>query len=451
MAKIATPPDRAFTWSWLAREAPDLLDDYMQWLAPTDSKGRYLHYEELKRRVVRPLDPEVVWAIVKQARLPQQQAIISLGEPATPCHLVLTPSIQKALSETDQNATEAALQGMANRLGEGARPSYLLQDLIEDESISSSQLEGAATTTRVAKDMLKRQRQPRTQDEKMILGNYRMMVRAWEFRDQPLDPDFIRELHHIGVEGIDDHAYHPGQFRDSDDVVVVDHEGNTVHTPPPARRLERRLQRLSEWANTDHNPVDSALFIHPLIKAIVLHFAIGYEHPFHDGNGRVARALFYWFLFKAGFPAFRYISISLLLKKAPAQYARSYLYTETDDMDLTYFVASQCDVVVKAIHTFRHTCEQATREIELFNRWLWESGLYRQLNDKQRTVFQVARSGIARQFTTRTVENNLGCSYNTAASVLNGLVALKLFRKRKEGREWVYTMADRDEIIRLWG
>ena len=38
------------------------------------------------------------------------------------------------------------------------------------------------------------------------------------------------------------------------------------------------------------------LSIHPVIRAILLHFWLAYDHPFEDGNGRTARALFYWYM-----------------------------------------------------------------------------------------------------------------------------------------------------------
>jgi len=77
------------------------------------------------------------------------------------------------------------------------------------EHISSSQLEGAATTTKVAKDMLKRNRQPRTPDERMIIGNFSLMQFAWEKRTEPLSVELIAELHAVGVGGIDDSKYSP--------------------------------------------------------------------------------------------------------------------------------------------------------------------------------------------------------------------------------------------------
>jgi len=434
----------------IARECPEQIGAYLALNAPLDEKGRYQHFDKLRFRIPAGLDHDLVWSLVKLARERQLIEVISLGDLAHLCKLLLTPAIQVAVSECDRHTTGAALEWMSSKIGEQQHVAYLLNDLIEDEAISSSQLEGAATTTKVAKDLLKRQRGPRTPDEKMILGNYRMMQFAWKNRDRPLSTDLIMELHEVGVEGIDDEHYHPGTFRIGDEVVVEDGEGNVVHTPPPAKGLEERLEVMSEWVNTAHGEPQSNQYLHPLIKAIVLHFAIGYEHPFRDGNGRVARSLFYWFLFKHDFAAFRYIAISTLLKAAPVQYGKSYLYTETDDMDLTYFIDYQSRIIIRAIGEFKQAYEATVQDMEVFNRFLYESGLYGQLSDKQKTVLQVARSGRAVEFTAVNVKENLGCSYNTAATVLNGLVEAKLFEKRKDGREWVYAMIPPAKIIGAW-
>ncbi len=284
----------------------------------------------------------------------------------------------------------------------------------------------------------------------MIIGNFKMMQHAWEYRERDLSLDLITELHQVGVEGIDDERYHPGEFRNNDDVVVEDGDGNIVHQPPPAATLQKRLAQVIEWVNTNHSDINNQNYIHPMIKAIILHFIIGYEHPFHDGNGRVARSLFYWYLFKRGFGGFRYIAISTLLKIAPIKYGKSYLYTETDDMDLTYFVDYQCRVIARAIRQFKKNYDAAVESIDKFNTFLYDSGLYGKLSDKQRIVFNVARSGVSKYFTITNVKDNLGCAYNTAATVLNGLVDLKLFRKEKKGNEWVYSMIEAKQILKTW-
>lgn len=447
----APPPLVPQTWKVIIEEHQEQVGNYINLAHPVDAKGRYLHYDKLRFRLPKGVDHALAWSVIKFARTQQRTSTIMLGEPPAECGFLYTPAMHLAMSVCDQNTTTAALEWMCSKIGEGKHLQYLLKDLIEDEAISSSQLEGAATTTKAAKDLLKRKKGPRSIDEKMIIGNFKMMKHAWDKRDEELSLGLIRELHRIGVEGIDDDRYRPGAFKDNDDVVVEDGDGEVVHQPPPAEHLERRLIKICEWVNQNHTDVLGKDYMHPLVKAIILHFIIGFEHPFHDGNGRVARSLFYWFMFKKGFGAFRYIAISTLLKAAPMQYGKSYLYVETDNMDLTYFLDYQCRVIARAVSRFKSTYEQTVRSIDEFNAFLYSSGLYPKLTEKQKIVFNVAKSGVASEFTITNVKENLGCAYNTAATVLNGLVELNLFEKtKKNGNEWIYTMRDNGKIMKDW-
>lgn len=435
----------------IIQQQPDKLADYVAFQRAVDSKGRYLHFDDFRYRVKPELNAEWAWVILKHARDQQLMPLIELGEPNVWCRYLATPNIQLALSLVDLHTSASALDLMSSNIGEKRQLNhYLVNDLIEDEAISGSQLEGAATTTKVAKEMLKRQREPRTPDEKMIVGNFKMMQFAWDSRQLPLSIDLIADMHRIGVEGINDEHYTPGHLRRTDDVVVKDTDDVVVHQPPSAKYLKQRLKKITQWINTCHNDAESDVYIHTLIKAITLHFAIAYEHPFRDGNGRVARGLFYWLMFKHDYRAFRYIAISTLLKKAPIQYAKSYLYTETDGMDLTYFLDYQCRIIIRAIREFLATYRKIRESIESFDRWLWESGLYQKLNDRQRTLFNIAKDDTEQIFTAKSVQDHFNCSYNTAANALNGLVDLKLFIKRKEGRSWVYQIEDKEVLQTSW-
>ncbi|WP_233999517.1 Fic family protein [Pseudoalteromonas sp. T1lg22] len=434
----------------ISKKSPEKLGNYLEYYQPVDSKGRYLPFDEYQYRVASGLEVHLAWGLTKASRMSQYMKLLPLGDDEILCNFILTPTIQKAISHADRHATTGSLEWMSSKIGEENHFEYLLNDLIEDEAISSSQLEGAATTTLIAKDMLKRKRKPRTPDEKMILGNFKMMKFAWDNRKKPLSIELILDMHREGTEDIDNGKYTPGVFRQTDDVAVVDAEGEPVHMPPSASGIEARLEKIALWANTCHDDADSSEYIHPMIKAICLHFAIGFEHPFRDGNGRVARSLFYWYMFKNDYAAFRYIAISTLLKLAPIKYGKSYLYTETDDMDLTYFVEYQCGVILRAISNFKDAYKKSLSDIESFNNWVWESGLYKKLSEKQKVVFQVAKSGRAKYFTAANVKENLGCSYNTAASTLNGLVDLGVFGKKKNGREWLFHMLEKQEIQGNW-
>jgi Fic family protein len=131
-------------------------------------------------------------------------------------------------------------------------------------------------------------RKPESVSEKMILENFRLMQAVWAEKDQPLSLDLIKQLHHVGMSYINDKQYQPGRLRQTDDVVAVDAVGDVVHTPPLAQELESRLEFVADWFNTIEPSTSCSAFV----IAASLHFAIGFEHPFHDGNGRLARALF---------------------------------------------------------------------------------------------------------------------------------------------------------------
>ncbi len=165
-----------------------------------------------------------------------------------------------------------------------------------EEAINSAQLEGASTTRRVAKKMFQEVRTPKTEDEQMILNNYRLMVETKLLKDVPLSIDMILHFHKIATDKTTQNSVKPGEFRDDNEIIIVDSNGETIHQPPCYTKINQRLENLCEFANCNHSGENGEIFIDPIIKAIILHFMIGYEHPFADRNGRTARAIFYWFM-----------------------------------------------------------------------------------------------------------------------------------------------------------
>lgn len=401
----------------------------------TDERGRYHHWEDFQYRVDKGVDAVYAWSVQQMARQAHINKIDYKDKNGGIAKINILPSMHKACSLIDQQTSKAAFEAMISNL-EGIK--YLVSDLKEEESISSSQLEGAATTTVVAKAMLSAQRKPRTEDERMILGNYRLMGSVWDKRNEELSLDLIKEFHAIGTKDINNEKYKPGQFRDTNDIVICDYDGNVVHYPPEFGELEQRVDSICQWANVRHEDSVTSSYMHPLIKACILHFMIGYEHPFNDGNGRTARALFYWYLFKCGYTAFKFISISRLLKEASTAYGMAYLYTETDNFDLTYFVDYQCQVICRATTNFTQYIKKISTQRAEIDSLLWSSGLMRKLNDRQKTILFVAIEHVGKLFTVKEVSDNLNVSDNTARSDLRALVECGLFEKIERGKQTLY-------------
>ena len=210
----------------------------------------------------------------------------------------------------------------------------LLTKSIIEEAIASSQLEGAATTTPIAKKMLLENRSPRDKSERMIVNNYRTMQALNEkYKDLKLSKELLFELHEFITKDTLD-ANKVGRYRmDEDGININDGLSYIYFIPPKNSFVIGQMIKLLEFANNEGEEE----FIHPIIKAIFIHFWIGYLHPFYDGNGRMARTLFYWYLLKKGSWAIQYLPISLVFKKAYIQYGMAFVYSEQDDSDITYF------------------------------------------------------------------------------------------------------------------
>lgn len=256
---------------------------------------------------------------------------------------VLTDKILKSCDEIAGRASGQV--GTAEQvLDAQGRNQYIVKSLVE-EAITSSQLEGASTSRRVAKEMIESGREPRDKSEIMIYNNYVAMQRIRDIASEKLTPETILDLHRLLVEDTLDDPNDAGRLETPDhDRVRVWDQDILVHTPPPAEELPERLQRLCNFANGD-----GADYLPPVVRAIIVHFMVGFDHYFVDGNGRTARALFYWTMLNQGYWLSEYVTISKVLKNAPSKYSTAYLLTEDDDGDLTYFIHYQLDVFLRGL------------------------------------------------------------------------------------------------------
>lgn len=302
------------------------------------------------------------------------------------------------------------------------RKRYIVSSLVE-EAITSSQLEGAATTRQVAKEMIRTGRPPRDQSEQMILNNYITMARISRYKDNALSPELVFDIHRLITENTLEEPTASGRFRLPDErVVVSDMEGEVYHNPPPAEQLEERLKVMCKFANGD----SPDHFIHPVIRSIILHFWLAYDHPFVDGNGRTARALFYWSMLRNGFWLFEFISISRLLLKAPAKYARSFLETEVDENDLTYFILSQIDIIHRSIKELHKYIRRKSDEIKTTEILLRNVGI---LNRRQQALISHALRHPDRSYTIEEHRRSHQVAYQSARTDFLRLVELNLFLK----------------------
>jgi len=402
----------------------------------TDDKGRYLHWNLLKWRVPQK-DAKRIWSVIKFKRVIQAKYIELLDEKKNLFSYTIPHSMEAKLHQVIKTAGGSVGAVAGNVASDNIQRKFLVSSLIMEEAITSAQLEGASTTREVAKKMLEDEREPVDDDERMILNNFFLLKHAERVKKEELTIDLILDFHRIATLHTSENNVVPGEFRQDNDIYVEDDRGNIAHQPPCYKVIPERLQSLCSFANQDHSGIDGGVFIAPVIKAIILHFMLGYEHPFRDGNGRTARALFYWYMLKHEYDLFKYVSISKLLKDDPKGYGLSYMYTEKDQNDLTYFIDFQLDVILAAFEELQQYLKVKTDEFHQVVELL-ENSRFSDLNFVQKDVLKKATKEPGRIFTVKEVSNSYMIVENTARTYLNALVNLKLLLQTKDGRTALY-------------
>ena len=331
--------------------------------------GKYLHWDDLKYREFGESNRMDVWRMMKVMRIMSYRHV-KIGDVEI-SYSLFDDYTQRTLHEVDSRIASGFLT--SDGIDDKRRIMLSISSMME-ESIASSQLEGASTTTKLAKKLLRSNVKPKDSSQKMILNNYCAMQLIKDRLDRPLSIELIKEIHQAITDGLMEDPNTSGQFREDDSVEVRDkYEDVTYHVPVKHELIADMLNDLCKFVN------DETEFVHPVIKGIIIHYVLAFIHPFLDGNGRVSRALFYWFCLKNGYSMVEYLSISKVIKKHRQGYDLAYLQSETDDQDITYFIRYNLKMISEAIDVFDEYLKRKIKEQEESMKDLKEYGLsYRQ-------------------------------------------------------------------------
>ncbi len=436
-----TPPSPASLLEVFKENSERFIEIILKHKGPL-AKGNYRHWDKLiYLKPPEALTHEEWWLALKTARMSLYKPTPLLDRGGKPfVHLTLDEITQR-LHEIDLG-TGGMIQTSKQITNADTRDRYYISSLIE-EAITSSQLEGATTTRVVAKEMIRSGRTPKDRSEQMILNNFLTMRRIGEIKGEALTPEMVFDLHSLVTTDTLEKPDAAGRFRGPDEEIVVgDDYGRVFHQPPPSQELEKRMRSMCEFANDR----SSSNYVHPVIRSIILHFWLAHDHPFYDGNGRTARALFYWSMLNHGYWLFEFVSISQTILKAPAQYGRAFLLSETDDNDLTYFVLYHLDVISKATRQLHDYIERKTAEVRDVERSMQGVSA---LNHRQRALIVHALRHPGFRYTIESHQKSHNVVYQTARSDLLNLAERELVEARKVGRTWHFTaLGDLEKRLR---
>lgn len=324
---------------------------------------------------------------------------------------VITDFMQHALHQFDMHI--GGTLGSNIGIAETDKTKFIISSIME-EAISSSQMEGANTTRKKAKEMIQQEQKPRNKSEQMIMNNFITMKHIVQHKNEDITPGKIIHIHKLIASKTLEDPEEEGQLRNDDEVHVVNHlDSEVVHTPPAHEELEGLMKDLCYFFNHE-----SENFIHPIIKGCIIHFMIGWIHPFSDGNGRTARALFYWYMLKKGYWMTEYLSISRIIKDTKTQYEKAFLYTEIDENDLSYFITYHIKTMEKAYEALKVYINRKQQEVFQAAKFMKIPSV----NDRMAQILKIVHDDPDRVLNSKEIETRFNISNFTARMDLKMLV-----------------------------
>lgn len=369
----------------------------------------YEYWDKIKyKKLPEGVTPQMLWTNVKASRL---KSMIPVWDKYG-INLCVTSQMQRLCHEFDMKfGSFWEVEGDT----QSAEKKYYLSSSLMEEAIYSSKMEGASTTRIIAKDMLRKKKSPQNKSQKMIVNNYNTIQYIVEHKEQPLTEELLLTIHRLMTEKTLDNPEDAGRFRTNDKVVVADMvEGDIIYTPPSFQEIPEFVESLCNFFNND-NP---RTFIHPIIRGIIVHFMLAFMHPFVDGNGRTARALFYWYMLKEGYKLTEYMSISRVIAKSKSSYEKAFRYVENDGNDMGYFVAYNLGALEKSFHQLRDYIQRKRREKRAASSFMMAGNI----NQRQALVLQRLKEEPDTIFTVKDVQDQFSVSSMTARKDLSDLV-----------------------------
>ena len=151
--------------------------------------SEYLYWDKVKYMAPKGTDKQVLWQAVKIQRLLNAQDI-HFGNYTF--HFTVTKNMLALLHDFDMNLGGSL--GAKSIIPATDKNYYLISSIME-EAIASSQMEGASTTRRIAKDMLRKRLKPINKSQQMIVNNYETISKISKDKQADFTIERLLDIH----------------------------------------------------------------------------------------------------------------------------------------------------------------------------------------------------------------------------------------------------------------
>ncbi len=308
---------------------------------------------------------------------------------------------------------------------------FFLDSTIE-EAITSAIYEGANSTRSKAQELITSGSAPKNKDEWMLVNNYQAMLWIKENRHREVSRELIEQLHAVvtrnTLEG--DDANYQGKFR-NDTVFVRSSTGKVKHEGTKYDLIESSLKEVIDLTTKN------ARFFPPVLKGVLLHYFTAYIHPFFDGNGRTARALFYFKAMKNNLSFIELLSVSAYLKVHGPQYEKSYEKVVGNELDITYFIDFNLDALLHAI-------SEVEKKVDYLLSIRSLKPLLKGISDNQIGLIQRLALNKFRKTNIEEYSAQINMSREIARQELKQLCGWNLLAEKKAGKKFEYQIRKKE-------
>ena len=215
-----------------------------------------------------------------------------------PYNYALTPEIVRSLQSIERARAEVKLTVLPPAIAESLR----LRARVRSTHFST-RIEGNRLTLLEAEQVITEGKAfgGRERDTLEVQHYFQALrqVESWADSGLEISEERIRKLHALIFSGM---RARPSPYRDGQNV-VRDGAGTIIYLPPEARDVQPLMAELVSWIRIGEKDLPI-----PVVAGIA-HYEFVTIHPFYDGNGRAARALATWILFRGGYDLGRFYAL----------------------------------------------------------------------------------------------------------------------------------------------
>jgi Fic family protein len=327
----------------------------------------------------------------------------------------------------DQGRLLGRMQDLGFDLRREAQLITLTEDVVRSSEIEGEKLDSGQVRSSIAR-RLGMDIGGLVPADRDVEGVVEMMLDATTNYTQPLTADRLFGWHAAlfptGRSGL--RKITVGNWRDDSDgpmqVVSGPVGRQKVHyEAPPAARVPADMDRFLNWFEAPGNT-------EPILVAGLAHLWFVTIHPFHDGNGRIARAIADMALARSERSTQRFYSMSAQIRRERSDYYTTLEHTQKGALDVTpwqeWFLSCLRRAIAGSQDTLGTVLEKAR---------FWERFAQQSLNARQVKVLNRLLDGFEGKLTTSNYGKLAKCSQDTAYRDILDLVERGALRKDAGG------------------